>query len=92
MRLVDPTTTKTDQNKTRAPKLTDLSGLTIGLLSNGKANADHLIRMTAEKLIARHGGSYTKVIYKPHASEISPTELLTNLAPECDYLITAAGD
>ena len=92
MRLIDPTNTNIDQSKTRAPKLADLTGLTIGLLSNGKANADHLIRMTAEKLIKRHGGSFTKIIYKPHASEISPTELLTNLVPECDYLITAAGD
>ena len=92
MQLLDPTNTNTDTSKTRAPKLESLEGLTIGLLSNGKSNADHLIRMTAEKLVARHGGAFSKVLYKPHASEIAPTELLTNLAPECDYLITAAGD
>lgn len=92
MRLLDPTATNSELTRSRAPALAQLEGLTIGLLSNGKANADHLIRLTAEKLIARYGGKHLKVIFKPHASEPAPGELLTNLAHECDYLITAAGD
>ncbi len=92
MRLFDPTATNSDLKRTRAPALTHMEGLTIGLLSNGKANADHLIRLTAEKLIHRYGGKHLNVQFKPHASEPAPGELLTNLVHECDYLITAAGD
>lgn len=92
MQLLDPTNTSATLEKSRAPALASLDGLTIGLLSNGKVNADHLITMTAQKLVERHGGKYLKVVYKPHGSEIAPDGMLTNLSPECDYLITAAGD
>ena len=92
MQLIDPTNSGADDEKVRAPALSSLDGLTIGLLSNGKVNADHLIRLTAEKLIARYGGKHLEVVYKPHGSEIAPDGMLTNLSPECDYLITAAGD
>jgi hypothetical protein len=92
MELLDPTAPGQDQLRQRAPALTTLDGLTIGLLSNGKANADQLIRATAHRLTRRFAGQYLDVKYKRHPSEPAPTELLTNLAHECDYLITAAGD
>ena len=92
MELIDPTVAGAEQNRSRAPALTDLQGLTIGLLSNGKANADHLIRKTADRLVERFGGRRLDVVYKTHPSEPAPGELLTNLCHESDYLITAAGD
>ncbi|NKB98144.1 MAG: hypothetical protein GKR90_06570 [Pseudomonadales bacterium] len=92
MELFDPTAPGQEQVRTRAPALANLDDLTIGLLSNGKAKADVLIRATAQRLINRFGGKYLDVKFKKHASEPASTELLTNLSHECDYLITAAGD
>ncbi len=92
MELIDPTVEGAEQNRSRAPAISDLHGLTIGLLSNGKANADHLIGKTADLLVERFGGRRLDVLYKKHPSEPAPGELLTNLCHECDYLITAAGD
>lgn len=92
MELMDPTVPGQQVARKRAPAFADLGGLTIGLLSNGKVNADHLIQATANRLIAKYRGSTLKIVYKHHASEPASTELLTNLSHEADYIITAAGD
>ena len=92
MQLLDPTVPGTQPDNRRAPALTNLEGCTIGLLSNGKLNADKLLTQTAEMLAARYGGKVLPIQHKNNASAPAPAELLTNLAPECDYLLTAAGD
>ena len=92
MRLVDPTVPAKEPDCRRAPALASLDGLTIGLLSNRKLNADRLLTETAELLRARFGGTVLPMVSKNNASAPAPAELLTNLSPECDYLITAAGD
>ena len=56
MRLINPTVVDSQVIHTRAGALTSLSGLTIGLLSNGKQNADVLLEKTAASLQQRYGG------------------------------------
>ena len=92
MKLVDPTVPAKDRDSTRAPALASLEGLTIGLLWNRKLNADRLLEETAGLLQSRFGGKVLPIAVKNNASAPAPAELLTNLSPECDYLITAAGD
>lgn len=92
MRLVDPTVPgKTSSNK-RAPALKDLKGKTIGLLSNRKLNADLLLQETAACLQQRYGGRILEMAHKLNPSAPAPADTLTNLTPECDYLLTATGD
>ena len=92
MQLIDPTVPSARPNNRRAAALHSLEGLTIGLLSNGKLNADRLLTYTAEYLQNRFGGAVLLIAHKNNASAPAPAELLTQLSPECDYLITAAGD
>lgn len=92
MKIVDPTVPSPTHNHVRAPALSDLHGLKIGLLSNGKSNADALIQKTANLLIAKYGGSSMDIKYKRHPSQPAQAELLTQLNHEADYIITAAGD
>ena len=92
MRLVDPTVPAKAGTANRAPALESLEGRTIGLLWNRKLNADKLLTETAHLLTTRFGGSVLPMASKSNASAPAPGELLTNLSPECDYLITAAGD
>ena len=92
MKLVNPTVAAKEGLAKRAPALVSLEGRTIGLLSNGKLNADRLLTQTADLLQARFGGKVLPVASKGNASAPAPAELLTNLTPECDYLLTAAGD
>ena len=92
MKLIDPTVPGIQQANQRAPALTSLEGLTIGLLSNAKLNADALLEETAANLQRRFGGQVLPLKYKRNASAPAPEEILANLSPECDYLITASGD
>ena len=92
MKLVDPTVPAKAGTSTRAPALASLEGLTIGLLWNRKLNADRLLEETAGLLQSRFGGKVLPIAVKNNPSAPAPAELLTDLAPECDYLITAAGD
>ena len=74
------------------PHSKPFEGRTIGLLWNHKQNGDRLLLETAGRLQARFGGKVLPMATKNNASAPAPGELLTNLSPECDYLITAAGD
>ena len=92
MKLMDPRITQAAPQLYRAPAPVSLAGCTIGLLSNGKLNADLLLERTAAELRRRHGGTVLPLQYKSNPSAPASTELLTGLAPECDYLLTATGD
>ena len=92
MKLIDPTVPSVQPDNQRAPALLSLEGLTIGLLSNAKLNADRLLEETAAALQQRFGGKVLPLRYKRNASAPAPVDILTNLSPECDYLITASGD
>ncbi|MAV24838.1 MAG: hypothetical protein CMQ05_01800 [Gammaproteobacteria bacterium] len=92
MKLYDPTVPAADYDHHRAPPLVSLEGATIGLLSNRKLNADVLLTETARVLQERFGGTVLELQQKNNASAPAPTETLTGLSPECDYLITASGD
>lgn len=92
MRLIDPTIPAKEGQSIRAPALGSLEGRTIGLLWNHKQNGDRLLTETAARLQSRFGGKVLPMAAKNNASAPAPAELLTNLSPECDYLITAAGD
>jgi hypothetical protein len=92
MKLVDPTVPAKAHEAKRAPAFTSLEGLTIGLLWNHKAKGDLLLEQTAALLQSRFGGKILPMEKKKNASAPAPADLLTNLSPECDYLITASGD
>ena len=92
MKLVAPTVPAKLRESARAPALTSLDGLTIGLLWNRKHNGDKLLEETAALLQAQFGGKVLPMVMKNNASAPAPADMLTNLSPECDYLITASGD
>ena len=92
MKLIDPTVSNSTNNNKRAAALGDLKGKTIGLLSNRKLNANLLLQETAACLQQRHGGRILDMAHKLNPSAPAPAETLTNLSPECDYLLTATGD
>ncbi len=92
MIIVDPTVTSTEQNNARAPAINALNGKTIGLLSNRKLNSDLLLKETARCLVERHGGKVLPMSHKLNPSAPAPSDTLTDLSHQCDYLLTAIGD
>lgn len=90
--LVAPGGHGASTNRAMAPRLTDLSGARIGLLSNGKANADVLLNETAALFTGQYGGCVAGFVDKRNASRPALPEHHTQLAEQADYLITAVGD
>ena len=92
MQLVDPTGEAPEQNNKRSLGLDSLDGKVVGLLSNGKLNADLLLRETAQLFEDKHGCSTLELTYKPNPSGPAPIETLQQLAQSCNFLLTATGD
>ena len=92
MKLVDPTVSREPQQNRRAPRLASVEGRTVGLLSNGKTNADVLLRETAALFKYEHRCEVLEVATKPNFGAPAPRELIDELARECDLLLTATGD
>ena len=90
--LLDPTGRTPQTGFAHAPRLRSLDGLRIGLLSNGKVNADRLLRMTAEHFVANHGCEIVCDTVKRNASRIVDPQVLRDLSHDVDFLITAVGD
>jgi hypothetical protein len=92
MQLYSPMSTTPKRQAFRAPPLTSLDGLRIGLLENGKLNADEMLREVAALFVERHGCTIRTVASKRNASAPAPSATLTQVAQEVDFLITGLGD
>jgi hypothetical protein len=73
-----------------APRKSSLSGLTIGVLDNGKPNAGALMHRVAELLAARTGAAGVRGWSKPSAAR--PAEILDDIAKGADVVLTGSAD
>ena len=92
MQLYAPTSTTPRRKAVRAPALARLDGARIGILENGKLNAEEMLKEVAELFVQRHGCTVVKLASKKNASAPAPANTLTQVAPEVDFLITGLGD
>ena len=92
MQLYVPTSTTATRKRTRAPALAKLDGTRIGILENGKLNAEEMLNEVAQLFVQRHGCSIVKLASKKNASAPAPANTLSTVAPEVDFLITGLGD
>ena len=92
LELMDPGGSTTTEERSVAPRIRDLTGLRIGLLTNGKHNADLLLRETASLFELEHKCEVVHFVDKKNASRPATSEHLDELAEQCDFLITAVGD
>ena len=92
MQLYAPTSTTATKKRTRAPALATLDGARIGILENGKLNAEEMLNEVGQLFVQRHGCKIVKLASKKNASAPAPANTLTGVAPEVDFLITGLGD
>ena len=92
MQLYAPTSTTATRKRTRAPALAKLDGARIGILENGKLNAEEMLNEVAQIFVQRHGCAIVKLASKKNASAPAPANTLVQMAPEVDFLITGLGD
>ena len=92
MQLYSPMSTTPKRKSVRAPVLASIDGLRIGVLENGKLNAEEMLNEVAQLFVQRHGCSVVKLASKKNASAPAPANTLNQVAPEVDFLITGLGD
>ncbi len=92
MQLYSPMSTTPKRKAFRAPPLGNLDGLRIGILENGKLNAEEMLNEVAQIFVERHGCTVRTLASKRNASAPAPAQTLVQVAQEVDFLITGLGD
>mgnify|MGYP000888609956 CR=1 FL=1 len=92
MQLYDPTVAGPERNYARAAAMPDLSGKTIGVLHNGKLNAQLMLTSIADLFEERHGCKTVPLFSKSNASAPAPAETLQEIAGKVDFIVTGLGD
>ena len=92
MQLYAPTSTQPKRQASRAPVLAKLEGARIGILENGKLNAEEMLNEFAALFVQRHGCTVQTLASKKNASAPAPGNTLVKVAQEVDFLLTGLGD
>lgn len=89
--IVNPTSFEATPRSIPRTTVGDLTGLTVGFLSNSKMNADKVLEGVATGLVQRFG--ITPRLYAKRVPSIAATdELLDQIRDECDAAVVAMLD
>ena len=92
MQLYAPTSSGPKRKSFRASPLASLEGMRIGILENGKLNAEEMLREAGALFVERHGCTVRTLASKSNASAPAPGNILVKVAQEVDFLLTGLGD
>src|SRR5436190_1121598 len=92
MQLYSPLSTTPKRKVFRAPALARIDGMRIGVLENGKLNAEEMLNEVAALFVQRNGCTVRTLASKKNASAPAPSNTLMQVAQEVDFLITGLGD
>ena len=92
MQLYSPLSTTSKRKAVRAPALATIDGMRIGVLENGKLNAEEMLNEVAALFVERNGCTVRTLASKSNASAPAPSSSLVKVAQEVDFLLTGLGD
>ena len=90
--LYDPTAPRQERPAQAQHVIPGLAGKVVGFIDNAKPNFSHLVDDLAELLVSRYGVSRVVKRQKRSASVPAPDTVMTELAEQCDLVITGSGD
>jgi hypothetical protein len=93
--ILDPTglsSRETSPGLTLAARPSQLTGMRIGLLENGKQNAGLLLEDVATLLRDRYGAGEATLRRKENFSQPASPELVDQLSAESDVVVIGVGD
>ncbi len=88
--LVDPTSERRTEARSRNPRPDSLAGRTVGLLDISKARGDVVLDRLAELLEA--DGVTVRRYTKPTFAKPAPVDLRAEIAMHCEVVIEALAD
>lgn len=92
MKLMDPTGSLGTAATPTARRLSDLSGVRLGLLDNSKTNAAKFLQMVADILVERYGVEEVSMFRKEALSKPARPEVIDELVKWADCAVTGIGD
>jgi hypothetical protein len=90
--VFDPTEGPTVKAFTPAPRPASLAGKVIGILDNGKARSDVLLREVQDLLRSEAGVADVVLVHKASAYRPAPDAQLDDLAQRADAVVAGIGD
>jgi len=90
--VFDPTDGPGPKTFAPAPRPANLAGKVIGILDNGKAKSDLLLREVESLLRSQAKVTDVVLVRKPSAYRPAPDEQLDDLARRADAVIAGIGD
>jgi hypothetical protein len=75
-----------------APRPSDLTGVKIGLLENGKQNARRFLEDVADLLREHHGAGEVTLRRKENFAQPASPELIEQLSAESEVVVIGVGD
>ncbi len=90
--VLDPTAVGRAQERPLAPRPETLEGKRIGLLWNGKSNADVFLSEVEKLLVHTYHPASTRNWSKHNASATAFESLIEELAQGCDLVVNGIGD
>ncbi len=91
--LLDPQGPKEERRHPLAPRrLRTLDGVTVGLLTNTKLNAEAVLKAIGALLQERYALKELLLRTKPNFSLPAPTAVIDELAARCDVVVAGVGD
>ena len=90
--VLDPTVAPLPAHADMAPRPESLDGMRIGLLANGKRNADRLLEQITALMAEHYQIKDVVARNKGNSSRPCPDDMLQELLEQCDLVVTATGD
>ena len=90
--VLDPTEEQRKTSFQMARRPANLVGLTLGVIDNGKKNADYILGKVSIKLRNLYGVAATVYVKKTSASNPITEEAARELAAKCQVTLVGVGD
>lgn len=91
--LIDPVVSPAPYSYTIARRRSIVDAPVIGLVGNGKPNAEEVLRGVADHLEHQLGITPEWItVAKPHASRVMPPDMVNLIARRCHFALVGVGD
>jgi hypothetical protein len=93
IQLLDPKAQPVIGKLVRAPRVHSLRNARIGILWNGRAHGDHIMKSVVNLLRERHGVELIKVLKKAYIGNVAPQSFFDEMAAaRVDAAVVGVGD